>query len=73
MPSPGSIANWRVPPGSVAFTHHGDVRVDSGVQQGDQVSSHAFSCATSHLSILPVQPHARVSQVTNAASPVRAR
>ncbi len=37
MPSPGSIASWRIPPGSVAFTHHGDVRVDSGVQQGDQV------------------------------------
>ncbi|CAL5220654.1 g2699 [Coccomyxa viridis] len=37
MPSPGSIASWRVPPGSVAFTHHGEVRVDSGVQQGDQV------------------------------------
>jgi hypothetical protein len=37
MPSPGTIASWRVPPGSVAFTHAGDVRVDSGVQQGDQV------------------------------------
>ena len=37
MPSPGSIASWRIPPGAVAFTHHGDVRVDSGVQQGDQV------------------------------------
>ena len=41
MPSPGSVARWRVPPGSVAFTHHGDVRVDSGVQQGDQVLMHA--------------------------------
>ena len=52
MPSPGSIASWRVPPGSVAFTHHGDVRVDSGVQQGDQVliqpsqsSCHQFCAA----------------------------
>lgn len=37
MPSPGKIASWRVPTGSVAFSHKGDVRVDSGVQQGDQV------------------------------------
>jgi biotin carboxylase len=37
MPSPGTIASWRVPPGSVVFTHAGEVRVDSGVQQGDQV------------------------------------
>ncbi|CAK0783426.1 hypothetical protein CVIRNUC_006625 [Coccomyxa viridis] len=37
MPSPGTIASWRVPTGSVAFSHKGDVRVDSGVQQGDQV------------------------------------
>ena len=37
MPSPGTIASWRAPPGSVAFSHAGDVRVDSGVQQGDQV------------------------------------
>ena len=37
MPSPGTIASWRAPAGSVAFSHTGDVRVDSGVQQGDQV------------------------------------
>ena len=37
MPSPGTIASWRPPPGSVAFSHMGDVRVDSGVRQGDQV------------------------------------
>ena len=35
--SPGTIASWRAPAGFVAFSHTGDVRVDSGVQQGDQV------------------------------------
>ena len=44
MPSPGTIASWRVPPGSVAFTHAGEVRVDSGVQQGDQVKFVDQSC-----------------------------
>jgi 3-methylcrotonyl-CoA carboxylase alpha subunit len=37
MPGVGTMQRWRVPPGAVAFCHTGDVRVDSGVQEGDQV------------------------------------
>lgn len=40
MPGVGTIQRWRTPPGSVTFTHLGDVRVDSGVQEGDQVLQH---------------------------------
>ena len=37
MPGTGTVRHWRVPAGAVFFTHQGDVRVDSGVQQGDEV------------------------------------
>lgn len=37
MPGVGTLQRWRTPPEAVTFSHLGDVRVDSGVQEGDQV------------------------------------
>jgi hypothetical protein len=39
MPGVGTIQRWRTPLGAVAFSHEGSVRVDSGVQEGDQACS----------------------------------
>lgn len=38
MPGIGTLQRWRVPSGAVAFTRDGDVRVDSAVREGDQVT-----------------------------------
>ena len=65
MPSPGTIASWRAPLGSVAFSHMGDVRVDSGVQQGDQVlpcSGAVLRQTMTHLHMLHVQGSITVHQ-----------
>lgn len=39
LPSPGTVRRWRVPTGATEFNNYGDVRVDSGVQEGDEVCS----------------------------------
>lgn len=39
LPSPGTIRRWQVPPEATAFDNFGDVRVDSGVREGDEVST----------------------------------
>lgn len=37
LPSPGTLRRWRPPPAAAAFAWDADVRVDSGVQEGDAV------------------------------------
>ena len=68
MPSTGSIASWRVPPGSVAFTHTGNVRIDSGVQQGDQVPQQTPFQLSSIWIMLPVLCMLDLCQLTAGAS-----
>ncbi|KAK9802598.1 hypothetical protein WJX73_010846 [Symbiochloris irregularis] len=39
LPSPGVIRRWRVPPEATAFNNFSDMRVDSGVREGDEVGA----------------------------------
>lgn len=37
LPASGTLQRWQVPPGAVSFSTGGSIRVDSGVQAGDEV------------------------------------
>ena len=43
LPASGTLQRWQVPPGAVFFSTGGSIRVDSGVQAGDEVR-HAGLC-----------------------------
>ncbi|KAK9821325.1 hypothetical protein WJX81_004610 [Elliptochloris bilobata] len=40
LPSPGTLLRWRTPPGAAEFCWDADVRIDSGVHEGDAVGGH---------------------------------
>ena len=64
MPGTGTLARWALPDRAVCFRHNGDVRVDSGVRAGDQVS-HSSQRRMSHAS--PARPSARRGPMTEEA------
>ena len=37
LPAPGTLRRWRTPPDAAAFCWDADTRIDSGVQEGDEV------------------------------------
>ena len=40
LPAPGTLRRWRTPPDAATFCWDADTRIDSGVQEGDEVRSH---------------------------------
>jgi hypothetical protein len=60
LPSPGTLRRWRPPPAAAAFAWDADVRVDSGVQEGDAVRLALAAWCTV---ILPAKLTALVDQL----------
>ncbi len=60
LPATGTVRRWQVPANASFFDISSTVRIDSGVSEGDAVSSLTLLCIVSSILTLPLsmwQPH----------------
>ena len=69
LPATGSVRRWQVPINASFFDSSSTVRIDSGVSEGDAVSSLTLLCIVSSILTLPLRIASEVSEADAVSRP----